>query len=43
MSRYYVRLDVHKAGISIAVLDQEGKLVVESVVEVVLQELLLQL
>ena len=33
MSRYYVGLDVHKASISIAVLDQEGKLVVESVVE----------
>jgi transposase len=33
MSRYYVGLDVHKASISIAVLDQEGKLVMESVVE----------
>jgi transposase len=33
MTRYYVGLDVHRASISIAVLDQEGKLVVESVVE----------
>jgi hypothetical protein len=33
MSRYYVGLDVHKASISIAVLDQEGKQVVESAVE----------
>lgn len=33
MSRYYVGLDVHQASISIAVLDQEGKLVAESVVE----------
>lgn len=33
MSRYYVGLDVHKASIRIAVLDQEWKLLVESVVE----------
>jgi hypothetical protein len=33
MSRYHVGLDVHKASIGIAVLDQEGKPVVESVVE----------
>lgn len=33
MSRYYVGLDVHKASICIAVLDQKGKLVMESVVE----------
>jgi precorrin-6B methylase 2 len=33
MSRYYVGLDVHKASICIAVLDADGKLVMESVVE----------
>jgi hypothetical protein len=33
MSRYYVGLDVHKASISIAVLNASGKLVTESVVE----------
>jgi transposase len=33
MSRYYVGLDVHKASISIAVLNAAGKLVMESVVE----------
>src|SRR5215207_9615080 len=33
MSRYYVGLDVHKASISIAVLNASGKLVTEAVVE----------
>ncbi|MDT5294854.1 MAG: hypothetical protein QOJ76_1734, partial [Acidobacteriota bacterium] len=33
MSCYYVGLDVHKASICIAVLNAEGKLVMESVVE----------
>jgi hypothetical protein len=33
MRHYYVGLDVHKASLSIAVLDQGGKLVAESVVE----------
>src|SRR5918997_7054134 len=33
MSMYYVGLDVHKASICIAVLNAEGKLVMESVVE----------
>jgi len=33
MSRYYVGLDVHKASICIAVLNLDGKLVTESVVE----------
>lgn len=30
MSRYYVGLDLHKASICIAVLNAEGKLVMES-------------
>jgi hypothetical protein len=33
MSRYYVGLDVHKASICIAVLNAEGKLVTEAVIE----------
>ena len=33
MSAYYVGLDVHKASICIAVLNVEGKLVMESVIE----------
>jgi transposase len=33
MSRYYVGLDVHKASICVAVLNAEGKLVMESVIE----------
>lgn len=33
MSCYYVGLDVHKASICIAVLNADGKLVMESVVE----------
>jgi transposase len=33
MSDYYVRLDVHKASICVAVLNAAGKLVMESVVE----------
>lgn len=33
MSRYYVGLDVHKASICVAVLNDKGKLVMESVVE----------
>ncbi len=33
MSDYYVGLDVHKASICIAVLNADGKLVMESVVE----------
>src|SRR5437763_12217860 len=33
MSCYYVGLDVHKASICITVLNAEGKLVMESVVE----------
>jgi len=33
MSRYYVGLDVHKASICVAVLNAEGRLVMESVVE----------
>ncbi len=33
MSHYYVGLDVHKASICIAVLNVDGKLVMESVVE----------
>ena len=33
MSRYYVGLDVHEASICLAVLDQKGKLVMESVGE----------
>jgi hypothetical protein len=33
MSDYYVGLDVHKASICIAVLNEAGKLVMESVVE----------
>jgi hypothetical protein len=33
MSRYYVGLAVHKASVCIAVLNAEGKLVMESVVE----------
>ncbi|MBA3715126.1 MAG: transposase [Pyrinomonadaceae bacterium] len=33
MSDYYVGLDVHKASICIAVLNTEGKLVMESIVE----------
>ncbi len=33
MNRYYVGLDVHKASICIAVLNGDGKLVMESVIE----------
>jgi len=33
MNQYYVGLDVHKASICIAVLNADGKLVMESVVE----------
>ena len=33
MNDYYVGLDVHKASICIAVLNSEGRLVMESVVE----------
>ncbi len=33
MSCYYVGLDVHKASICIAVLNADGKLVIESVIE----------
>jgi hypothetical protein len=33
MSCYYVGLDVHKASICIAILNPEGKLVMESVIE----------
>jgi hypothetical protein len=33
MNDYYVGLDVHKASICIAVLNAEGRLVMESVVE----------
>ncbi len=33
MNRYYVGLDVHKASICIAVLNAEGKLAMESVIE----------
>lgn len=33
MNTYYVGLDVHKASICIAVLNGDGKLVMESVVE----------
>ena len=33
MSDYYVGLDVHKASICIAVLNADGKLVMESIIE----------
>ncbi len=33
MSSYYVGLDVHKASICIAVLNADGKLVMESIIE----------